>query len=201
VFLFDEPLSNLDAKLRVQMRFEIQKLHRRLRTTSLYVTHDQVEAMTLADRMIVMNAGRAEQIGTPMQVYEDPQTLFVAGFIGSPSMNFVPGKGTGNGEIALDHGGRVRGRVNVPSGREVTVGIRPEHAEPCAIDAASVSGAVEMVEQLGADALVHVAHGGATLIVRVPHGEQPQVGDRFGFRVDPARVFVFDAAAGSRIRN
>src|SRR5919108_5629086 len=96
VFLFDEPLSNLDAKLRVQMRFEIQKLHRRLSTTSLYVTHDQVEAMTLAHRMIVMNAGRAEQIGTPMEVYENPQTLFVAGFIGSPSMNFMSGKGTGN---------------------------------------------------------------------------------------------------------
>ena len=92
VFLFDEPLSNLDAKLRVQMRFEIQKLHRRLETTSLYVTHDQVEAMTLAQRMIVMNAGRAEQIGTPMEVYENPATLFVAGFIGSPAMNFLPGK-------------------------------------------------------------------------------------------------------------
>src|SRR5436190_15464140 len=89
VFLFDEPLSNLDAKLRVQMRFEIQKLHRRLSTTSLYVTHDQVEAMTLAHRIIVMNAGRAEQIGTPMDVYEDPQTMFVAGFIGSPAMNFM----------------------------------------------------------------------------------------------------------------
>ena len=92
VFLFDEPLSNLDAKLRVQMRFEIQKLHRRLATTSLYVTHDQVEAMTLAQRMIVMNAGRAEQIGTPMDVYEDPATLFVAGFIGSPAMNFLAGR-------------------------------------------------------------------------------------------------------------
>ena len=97
VFLFDEPLSNLDAKLRVQMRFEIQKLHRRLRTTSLYVTHDQVEAMTLAHRMIVMNAGRAEQIGTPMEVYENPATLFVAGFIGSPAMNFLPGKARGGG--------------------------------------------------------------------------------------------------------
>src|SRR5215813_4022530 len=105
VFLFDEPLSNLDAKLRVQMRFEIQKLHRRLRTTSLYVTHDQVEAMTLAHRMVVMNAGRAEQIGTPMEVYENPQTVFVAGFIGSPAMNFLPGKVTGAGEITLDSGG------------------------------------------------------------------------------------------------
>ena len=95
VFLFDEPLSNLDAKLRVQMRFEIQKLHRRLGTTSLYVTHDQVEAMTLAQRMIVMNEGRAEQIGTPMEVYQNPATLFVAGFIGSPAMNFMPAQASG----------------------------------------------------------------------------------------------------------
>src|SRR6185369_8636631 len=102
VFLFDEPLSNLDAKLRVQMRFEIQKLHRRLRTTSLYVTHDQVEAMTLADRMIVMNAGRAEQIGTPMQVYENPATVFVAGFIGSPAMNFLPGRIAEDRRVVLE---------------------------------------------------------------------------------------------------
>src|SRR5690242_10088426 len=108
VFLFDEPLSNLDAKLRVQMRAELQALHRRLGTTSLYVTHDQVEAMTLAQRMIVMNAGRAEQIGTPMEVYENPQTMFVAGFIGSPSMNFMPGKVDGDGRIDLAHGGAVR---------------------------------------------------------------------------------------------
>src|SRR5476651_2351145 len=107
VFLFDEPLSNLDAKLRVQMRFEIQKLHRRLGTTSMYVTHDQVEAMTLAQRMIVMNAGRAEQIGTPMEVYENPATVFVAGFIGSPAMNFLEGKSDGNGRVALDGGGSV----------------------------------------------------------------------------------------------
>src|SRR5712675_2524231 len=108
VFLFDEPLSNLDAKLRVQMRFEIQKLHRRLSTTSLYVTHDQVEAMTLAQRMIVMNAGRAEQIGTPMEVYENPATVFVAGFIGSPAMNFLDGKSDGNDRVTLEHGGGVR---------------------------------------------------------------------------------------------
>src|SRR3989441_903534 len=123
VFLFDEPLSNLDAKLRVQMRFEIQKLHRSLSTTSLYVTHDQVEAMTLAQRMIVMNAGRAEQIGTPMDVYEDPQTMFVAGFIGSPAMNFMKAKATGNGSIALDLGGSVRApNVHVETGRAIIVG-------------------------------------------------------------------------------
>src|SRR5213593_3240401 len=108
VFLFDEPLSNLDAKLRVQMRFEIQKLHRQLSTTSLYVTHDQVEAMTLGERMVVMNAGRAEQIGTPMEVYENPATQFVAGFIGSPAMNFLPGRANGAGVIALDGGGSAR---------------------------------------------------------------------------------------------
>src|SRR5438105_10226836 len=104
VFLFDEPLSNLDAKLRVQMRFEIQKLHRRLSTTSLYVTHDQVEAMTLAQRMIVMNAGRAEQIGTPMDVYQNPATVFVAGFIGSPAMNFLAGKADADGRLTPDGG-------------------------------------------------------------------------------------------------
>src|SRR5215468_11414776 len=108
VFLFDEPLSNLDAKLRVQMRFEIQKLHRQLGTTSLYVTHDQVEAMTLAHRMIVMNAGNAEQIGSPMEVYQNPATQFVAGFIGSPSMNFLAGQSDGADKITLDHGGFVR---------------------------------------------------------------------------------------------
>src|SRR4029079_5888393 len=157
VFLFDEPLSNLDAKLRVQMRFEIQKLHRRLSTTSLYVTHDQVEAMTLAQRMVVINAGRAEQVGSPMEVYENPQTMFVAGFIGSPAMNFIAGKANGDGRVALDHGGEARtSRVALGSGRAVTVGIRPEHLIPCGDREAFVSGPVEMVENLGADALIHI---------------------------------------------
>ena len=131
VFLFDEPLSNLDAKLRVQMRFEIQKLHRRLKTTSLYVTHDQVEAMTLANRMIVMNAGRAEQIGTPMEVYENPATLFVAGFIGSPAMNFLPAKGEGGSRFALLAGGTITAAIGgAEAGSAVTVGLRPEHLRP-----------------------------------------------------------------------
>src|SRR5689334_17096263 len=127
-FLFDEPLSNLDAKLRVQMRLEIQKLHRELKTTSIFVTHDQVEAMTLADRMIVMNAGVAEQIGRPIEVYDDPASLFVAGFIGSPAMNFLPGRRTGN-EVELGDGVR----VPLPAGladraaEAITVGVRPEH--------------------------------------------------------------------------
>ena len=201
VFLFDEPLSNLDAKLRVQMRFEIQKLHRRLSTTSLYVTHDQVEAMTLAQRMIVMNAGRAEQIGTPMEVYENPQTMFVAGFIGSPAMNFMSGKANGDGRIALEDGGEAHSsRGSLEAGRPVSVGIRPEHFAPCEGRDAIVSGPVEMVEQLGADALVHIGHGGNTVIARIPSGIMPAVGSTFCVSADPERVFAFDTATGSRLQ-
>jgi len=201
VFLFDEPLSNLDAKLRVQMRFEIQKLHRRLSTTSLYVTHDQVEAMTLAHRMIVMNAGRAEQIGTPMEVYENPQTMFVAGFIGSPAMNFMAAKSTGGGTIVLDQGGTLRAAsANVEAGRAITVGIRPEHLRPSGEADGSVSGTVEMVEQLGADTLVHIGHGSDLVIARLPHGVQPEIGTRFSLTAEPTRVFLFDTASGARIR-
>src|SRR5882672_2720800 len=147
VFLFDEPLSNLDAKLRVQMRAELQALHQRLATTSLYVTHDQVEAMTLAQRMIVMNAGRAEQIGEPLAVYARPATTFVASFIGSPPMNLVP---------------RERG------GKPVIFGIRPEHLEPCAESDAMLVPAVDLIEPLGADTLVYGRlEGGARIAARL----------------------------------
>jgi sn-glycerol 3-phosphate transport system ATP-binding protein len=200
VFLFDEPLSNLDAKLRVQMRFEIQKLHRRLKTTSLYVTHDQVEAMTLAQRMIVMNAGRAEQVGTPMEVYENPATLFVAGFIGSPAMNFLPAKGEGGSRFALLAGGHVDAAVGVAApGAGVTIGIRPEHLRPCDADRALFSGEVEMVEQLGADTLVHIGHGPATIVVRLPHEIRYEVGGTMHVNADPHRVFLFDSASGARL--
>jgi sn-glycerol 3-phosphate transport system ATP-binding protein len=200
VFLFDEPLSNLDAKLRVQMRFEIQKLHRRLSTTSLYVTHDQVEAMTLAQRMVVMNAGRAEQIGAPMEVYENPQTLFVAGFIGSPAMNILPGRAAHGGTVTLDRGGVVRADIALDAGRTVSVGIRPEHLAPCAAADAFLSGSVEMIEQLGADTLVHVAHGREPVIARLPQGTHPDVGTTVPLAADPARVYIFDTATGARIR-
>jgi len=200
VFLFDEPLSNLDAKLRVQMRFEIQKLHRRLSTTSLYVTHDQVEAMTLGERLLVMNAGRAEQIGTPMEIYGNPATQFVAGFIGSPAMNFLPGKVDGSVRIALDGGGAARGiKATAGAGRAVTVGIRPEHLVPCNPDGAFIAGSVEMVEQLGADSLLHVAHGGATVIARVAHGVHPAIGTTLHLAADPSNVYLFDAQSGARI--
>jgi sn-glycerol 3-phosphate transport system ATP-binding protein len=182
------------------MRLEIQKLHRRLRTTSLYVTHDQVEAMTLADRMIVMNAGRAEQIGAPMDVYRNPATLFVAGFIGSPAMNFLPAKAEGGGRFALDGGGSVVApNGHAAQGAAVTLGIRPEHLLPSDAGSAIVGGEVQMVEQLGADTLVHVAHGNETVIARLPHGQHPDVGTTLHLGADPARVFLFDSTSGARL--
>jgi sn-glycerol 3-phosphate transport system ATP-binding protein len=177
VFLFDEPLSNLDAKLRVQMRAELQALHRRLGTTSLYVTHDQVEAMTLAHRMMVMNAGRAEQIGAPLEVYAKPATTFVAAFIGSPPMNLLPA------------------RLN---GREVLLGVRPEHLEPCAESDAAFVAAVDLIEPLGADTLVHGTVEGARIVARL-HGTQRVSEGRLPLRFDPAHRHYFDAGMGARI--
>jgi len=199
VFLFDEPLSNLDAKLRVQMRFEIQKLHRRLGTTSLYVTHDQVEAMTLAQRMIVMNAGRAEQIGTPMEVYTNPATVFVAGFIGSPAMNFLDGNSQGAGRIALDGNGSVTASAKLETGRRVTVGIRPEHLTPCKPSEANIVGSVEVIEALGADTLVHVTVAGRPVIARLPQGSAAAVGEPIALAAARDRVYLFDADNGARV--
>jgi sn-glycerol 3-phosphate transport system ATP-binding protein len=199
VFLFDEPLSNLDAKLRVQMRLEIQKLHRRLGTTSLYVTHDQVEAMTLAHRMIVMNAGRAEQIGTPMEVYQNPATVFVAGFIGSPAMNFLPGKADAASRVTLDGGGAITTGAKLAPERRITVGIRPEHFTPCAPSAANLVGSVEMIEALGADTLIHVASAGGSIIARLPHGAPATVGEPIALAAQPGHVYLFDAETGARI--
>jgi sn-glycerol 3-phosphate transport system ATP-binding protein len=180
VFLFDEPLSNLDAKLRVQMRAELQALHRRLGTTSLFVTHDQVEAMTLAHRMIVMNAGRAEQVGAPLEVYARPATVFVAGFIGSPPMNLIPSR---------------------RNGAEVLFGIRPEHLEPCGESQAALVADIDLIEPLGSDTLVygHLATDGKTRIAaRLSSALQPRTG-RLGLRYDPAAAHHFDRATGTRI--
>ena len=198
-FLFDEPLSNLDAKLRVQMRFEIQKLHRRLATTSLYVTHDQVEAMTLAHRMVVMNGGRAEQIGTPMEVYENPASVFVAGFIGSPAMNFLAGTAEAGGRVGLNGGGTIAAAGNLTQGRKVTVGIRPEHLTPCAPSAASLVGSVEVIEALGADTLLHVAVAGGSIIARLPHGAPATIGEPIALAAAPGRVYLFDTESGTRL--
>ncbi len=157
-FLFDEPLSNLDAKLRVQMRVEIKTLQQQLGVTSIYVTHDQVEAMTLADRLIVMNAGHAEQIGAPLELYAKPATTYVAGFIGSPAMNFLPGTVSGAGDaVTLDGGGQVLSLGNAPrrdaAGRKVTLGVRPEHLTPTGTGSLTLK--VSLVEALGADTLVY----------------------------------------------
>jgi sn-glycerol 3-phosphate transport system ATP-binding protein len=178
VFLFDEPLSNLDAKLRVQMRAELQALHRRLGTTSLYVTHDQVEAMTLAHRMIVMNAGRAEQIGAPLEVYARPATTFVASFIGSPPMNLIP---------------RER------DGRKVLFGIRPEHLEPCAEAQAMFVADIDLIEPLGADTLIYGHLQGGTRIAARLHSSANARAGKLSLRYSPEHAHYFDAQSGARI--
>jgi len=197
VFLFDEPLSNLDAKLRVQMRVEIKRLQQALGTTSLYVTHDQVEAMTLADRLIVMNAGNADQIGPPLDLYERPATSFVAGFIGSPAMNLVEGR--------LDGSGVVIGNCMLPaahrgeSGRAVQVGLRPEHLELAADGPLPLT--VELLERLGADTIVHGKLGGNGTIVTVRAAGtiNPPLGETLRFAIHSRHIHVFDQATGARI--
>ncbi|MFA9441314.1 sn-glycerol-3-phosphate import ATP-binding protein UgpC [Uliginosibacterium sp. sgz301328] len=199
-FLFDEPLSNLDAKLRVQMRLEIQKLHRTLGTTSLFVTHDQVEAMTLAHRMVVMNAGRVEQIGTPMEVYREPASTFVAAFIGSPPMNLIPGQVSNDGA----HLECVDLRIPLPTprpdlaGRALTLGVRPEHLEPAA-DGLPVD--VQLVEPLGGEQLIHTRFGSHTLVVRAtdPDDGAPAFGERLHLRLPPHRLHWFDSTTGLRV--
>ena len=198
-FLFDEPLSNLDAKLRVQTRLEIQKLHRRLRTTSLYVTHDQVEAMTLAQRMIVMNAGRAEQVGTPDAVYSRPATTFVASFIGSPPMNLFPGRVSPDGRafVAADNT-----RIELPDaygplgGRELVLGVRPENL---LLGGSNLAMQVETVEVLGAEHLVHGKVAGTGLIVRTGPQASPAAGAIAQFGFSAQAVHWFDPTTQLRI--
>ncbi len=202
VFLFDEPLSNLDAKLRVQMRFEIQKLHRRLSTTSLYVTHDQVEAMTLAQRMIVMNAGRAEQIGTPMEVYENPATLFVAG------LHRIAGDehpaGPGRRRTGASRSTRRRRAVAACASMRVAavaVGIRPEHLAPCATaDAFARPGRWRWSSNSAPTRWSMSRTAPSTIVARVPQGAHPAVESVLPLAADPARVYIFDGATGARIR-
>ena len=203
VFLFDEPLSNLDAKLRVQMRLEIRKLHESLGVTSIYVTHDQVEAMTLADRLVVMHAGRAEQIGTPREVYERPATMYVAGFIGSPSMNFLqcPVKAGPNCGLGLTLPDRQALTLTTPpSDAPIVFGIRPEHLHPVAVPAADAFAyKIDFVEELGADTLLHGKIGAADLVVRLPGLNIAKSGDVLHLRPDPARLHFFDKASGKRL--
>ena len=198
-FLFDEPLSNLDAKLRVQMRLEIQKLHRELKTTSIFVTHDQVEAMTLAQRMIVMNAGRAEQIGAPMEVYDNPASMFVAGFIGSPAMNFLPGVVKGV-SLVLTEGVSVTLppsiREKIKDGDAITLGVRPEHF---AVTATGMPFQVENAEALGADSLVHGYIAGALCVVRVDGHSRYANGELLTVTPAADKLYFFGTASGARI--
>jgi sn-glycerol 3-phosphate transport system ATP-binding protein len=201
VFLFDEPLSNLDAKLRVQMRLEIKKLHHRLKTTSIYVTHDQVEAMTLGQRLIVMNGGVAEQIATPLEVYHKPATVFVAGFIGSPAMNLLSGSiGEDGRSVALEGGARLAIGLSAKPGRRVVFGIRPEDLGGGAAGQ-PVDLAVDLVEPLGADTLIHGRIGGAGTDVTARLGGtiKAATGQRLPLALPPDKIHLFDAESGKRL--
>jgi multiple sugar transport system ATP-binding protein len=204
VFLFDEPLSNLDAKLRVQMRVELKKLHLRLGTTAIYVTHDQVEAMTLGDRVVVMKDGLIQQVGDPLELYDQPANKFVAGFIGSPAMNFATVTMVdGNGRITAKNAGleielpgahadRLRGHV----GRQLTLGIRPENlhvagtADP---EGLTFNSKVEVVEKLGSEILLDVRVGDDTMVAAVDPATRAKVQDSLRLAINPERLHFFDA--------
>jgi sn-glycerol 3-phosphate transport system ATP-binding protein len=202
VFLFDEPLSNLDAKLRVHMRVEIKKLQRQLGVTAIYVTHDQVEAMTLADTLVVMSAGRIEQIGAPGEVYRKPASLFVATFIGSPPMNILDGILTGPGRLEVGgyHLSHCVSHMDHEAGRKVRVGVRPEDLRVSKHGSErSIPLAIELVEELGAERLCYGRLGGATMIVRVPGGGEGEAIRTLSIEVPAEAVHLFDAETGRRV--
>jgi ABC-type sugar transport system ATPase subunit len=206
VFLFDEPLSNLDAKLRVQMRTEIKKLRERVRTTAIYVTHDQVEAMTLADRIVLMHNGRVEQIGTPEDVYDEPATLFVAGFVGTSAMNLVPGRvdsAAPGAAVVIGNGARLAlpaARFEGHAGRDVTVGLRPEHLHWAApADPAALVGVARVVEPLGSDTLVVFDVAGCELQARLPPRLVRHAGDPVRVTIAPECIHLFDRATERRL--
>ena len=200
VFLFDEPLSNLDAQLRIAMRTEIRALHQRLGATSIYVTHDQVEAMTMADRMVVMNAGRIEQIGAPLDVYDAPQTLYVAKFIGAPSINVVEGsiEGTSSSaHVKTKGGGAIAVGGSDSPGRRVNAAFRPEHLEIA--EGGALGGRVDVIENLGHETYVFVETGDGRMCVVVDRARRPRTGDTVRLSVRPEHVHLFDAETGLRL--
>jgi multiple sugar transport system ATP-binding protein len=197
VFLFDEPLSNLDAKLRVQMRSEIKQNHMRLKTTTVYVTHDQIEAMTMADRIVVMHDGVIEQIGSPLELYDSPANLFVAGFIGSPAMNLLSGKIDGNTFVAAD--GTKVALSSAPgnsSGRSVTLGVRPEHFS---IDPNGLPAEILTVEPTGSETQVVARYAGEEIMGAFRERITAQPGEKIKIRPDGASVHLFDTESGKRI--
>ncbi|QYN00158.1 ABC transporter ATP-binding protein [Pseudomonas protegens] len=210
IYLFDEPLSNLDAKLRVEMRTEMKLMHQRLKTTTVYVTHDQIEAMTLGDKVAVMKDGIIQQFGTPKQIYNDPANLFVASFIGSPPMNFIPlrlQRKDGRLLALLDSG---QARCELPLGpqdagledREVILGIRPEQIALAAGEAnglPTIRAEVQVIEPTGPDTLVFVTLNGTKVCCRLAPDQAPEAGETLTLQFDPARVLLFDAQSGERL--
>ena len=202
VFLFDEPLSNLDAKLRVAMRTEIKELHQRLKTTTVYVTHDQIEAMTMADKIVVMHDGIVEQIGTPLDLYDKPANQFVAGFIGSPAMNFLKGKVMVNGSASFEGPNGIKlPLASAPArsnGRSVVYGIRPEHFT-IANDGAEAE--IVVVEPTGSETQVFAKLGGEEIVAVFRERHQFNPGDKVRLRPDPALVHLFDETTGKRLND
>ena len=200
VFLFDEPLSNLDAELRVEMRVEIARLHREIGATMIYVTHDQVEAMTLADKIVVLRAGRVEQVGKPLDLYRDPDNKFVAGFIGSPAMNFITSVVEGAGKVvAKGLNGSVPLSVALPGvGAEVTLGLRPQDLQ---VDLRGLTHRVEITEAPGGVSFLHLtAASGEKLVIEAKGDTVVPSGTAVGIRFDPAALLAFDAKTGLRLR-
>ncbi len=200
VFLFDEPLSNLDAELRVEMRVEIARLHKEIGATMIYVTHDQVEAMTLADKIVVLRAGIIEQVGAPMDLYRNPDNKFVAGFIGSPAMNFVNGTAKGGGVDAPGLAAHYDGIISTAhEGKTVSVGARPEHI---IIDPAGDTHTVELTESLGGVSFAYLTSAtGERIVVEERGDERTAEGVKVGIQIETNRIFLFDAETEQRIRD
>jgi multiple sugar transport system ATP-binding protein len=202
VFLFDEPLSNLDAKLRVQMRTEIKELHQRLKTTTVYVTHDQIEAMTMADKIVVMHDGLVEQIGAPLELYDRPNNVFVAGFIGSPAMNMIKGRIRNNGGAKFEGPTGVKFQLSAArtggDGQPAIFGVRPEHFA-LADDGAEAE--VQVVEPTGSELQVVANLGGEEVIAVFRERHQFKPGDKIRLKPDPQLVHLFDEASGQRLNS
>ena len=211
VFLLDEPLSNLDAKLRLSMRVEIARLHRRLATTMIYVTHDQIEAMTLGQRIVVFDRGQIQQVDTPMNLYRNPANLFVAGFLGSPAMNFFRGTLRLEGGLRLDGGalqlplaeGAAPGaKLAAWRDRDIVVGIRPEDLKPVRAPAPgqpTLEAQIDVIEPVGNEVFLNLSCAGTELVVRTPPGDLPSPGSRITLGYAPEAMHFFDAASGQRI--
>jgi multiple sugar transport system ATP-binding protein len=197
VFLFDEPLSNLDAKLRVQMRAEIKELHQRLTTTTVYVTHDQIEAMTMADTIVVMNAGNVEQVGAPLELYDNPANIFVAGFIGSPAMNFLKGRVEGGAFQAEGGLTMPLPRAAVPAeGRPAVYGVRPEHFQ---LSGEGWPARVNVIEPTGSETQVLAELAGTPIVCAFRERIATRPGETIRLTADPKMVHLFDAGTGNRL--